>query len=271
MTSARTNPRGWELDRSDPCRRRAASAPVTARTTQAQHEEAADAVPGEIADGMLRPQRRQHRAGMVGDLVRAEHAYHHEPDRHDRTEDLAQPASCRGSWKAKRSTRIRPGDGPRPPASARAQPPRALRPPRRRTEMSRRPDHPVARRAAPRRLDHQENNDADHAALGGTATREGAPARRRCRPHAVIVGAHDDGDVLERRHQRQRPEDQQKGHTENVGRAERAASRAVGAGVQRVEGLGADVAEDDSECRQTPGDQGHLVRGSSAVSDVTLN
>ena len=36
---------------------------------RAQHEEAAHAVRGEVAGGMLRPQRRQHR-GVVGDLDR---------------------------------------------------------------------------------------------------------------------------------------------------------------------------------------------------------
>ena len=77
---------------------------------------------------------------------------------------------------------------------------------------------------------------------------------RQCRQRqgaafAVIVGAHDDQDVLDRDHQDQRPEDQgqRAHHRDVVGNA--ALGRQHG-GFQRVKRTGADIAEHDAQGAQ---------------------
>jgi hypothetical protein len=63
---------------------------------------------------------------------------------------------------------------------------------------------------------------------------------------AVVVGAHDEGHVLGRHHQRQRPE-QQRQHAEQVGRVQRRPVRAAEAFLERIQRTGADIAEHHAE------------------------
>src|SRR6185312_13456569 len=92
----------------------------------------------------------------------------------------------------------------------------------------------------------------------GGAERAGAPAavvaqaRRHQRQEredaafAVVVGAHDEADVLDADDERERPEDERE-EAEDVGGARRHAVLGADALLERVEGAGADVAEDDAE------------------------
>ena len=80
---------------------------------------------------------------------------------------------------------------------------------------------------------------------------------------AVVVGPHDEDQVLDRDDDDQRPEDQRQ-HAEDVGRASTAMRvRAVEALAQRVQRAGADVAVDDAERRE---DQNCLCASAGARS-----
>ena len=140
---------------------------------------------------------------MVGDLNRAERAYHDEPDRHDRTEDLAEPAGpamLEGEEEREDQARDRQhrgferGRGHLETLDCGE-------------DRDRRRDDPIAVQQR-RACDHQKRDDPDHATLGATRPLGQQRQQREYAALAVIVGAHDDDDVFERHHHRQRPEDQ---------------------------------------------------------------
>ena len=64
---------------------------------------------------------------------------------------------------------------------------------------------------------------------------------------ALVVGAHDDGDIFERHHDHHRPEDQAE-HAEDLGASRRRQLVMAGEGLaEGVDRAGADVAEDDAD------------------------
>jgi hypothetical protein len=207
-----------------------------------EREEGRQAAVGEELDGVGRRQRLQHRR-VVGDPVQPRRREHGEPHQHDGAEDAP--------------------DDPRPVALHGEQPDQDRRGDRDDQMVHRRPDdlealdrgqHRDRRRddavaEEQRRTDDPQPGEQEDGAGRQAAVR---PQQQRDQRHdpalAVVVGAHDQRDVLDRDDDRDRPHDE-RDDAVDVGGRDRDGSCDVTRErrLQRVQGARPDVAEDDAE------------------------
>ena len=188
----------------------------------------------QVAEPVTRIDRRQH-AGMVQDAVNAEYADGDEPHRHDRPEQPADPPAAQGlqaEHADENEHRERQHIG-------RELGNRRLDPFERAQHRDRRRDGAVA--IEQRRAQNADRDDADALAVLDAEERH----QRQNTALAVVVGAHDDRDVFDRRGDDERPHDEGEHAERDVGRG--GAARPIERRLEGVERARADVAEDDAE------------------------
>ncbi len=198
-------------------------------------EDAEPAVEDEV-DAVDRIERQQH-AGMFGELPGAQHAQHREPQQHDGSEHPADPF---GAARLQHEQPDQDGERQRHHVAGQAR--------RHGVETldgahdrHRRRDDRVA--VEQREARHREQGDG--VADPPAAAVQALGRQRRQRHHAafaLVVGPHDQGNVLDRHREGDRPE-QDRQHAQHMARRRRHA-RTVGEGLaQRIERAGADIAE----------------------------
>ena len=180
--------------------------------------------------------RRQHN-GISDEPHDAEDRQHHEPHDHDRTE---HPPDAIGAM---------PLDGEDPDQDHHGNG-HDVRVEQRRRDLQpldcaedgngRRDDAVAVQEARP------ENPQEDQRRPPEALARGQQRGQREDAAFALIVGAHHDGDVLDRDHQQQRIDDQRQ-HTQHVLLRGRDGVRSEEALAQRVQRTGADVAVDDAD------------------------
>ena len=231
----------------------------------AKHREPGQAVVAKEAVGMPRIESPQHRR-RPHDPHDPQRCNRHKPQDHDRAE---QPADPVGAVLLNHEEPDENHDGDR----------HDIRLEQRRHDFETldgakhrngRRDHAVA--IEQRRSEDPERNQ-NRSADGkpcGSAGRTGAPRDERRQgqdaPFALVVRAHDDGDVLDRDDEQQRVDDQRQ-HAQDVVVRRRHRVRAEETLPHGVQRAGADVAVDDAERGECEGKQTAAVRRSAGEVD----
>ena len=186
-----------------------------------------------------------------------------EPDDHDRAEQAADAVRAVALDQRRDPTRMTTVIGT---TYALEQRRRDLEPLDRAEDGDRRRDHAVA-------VEQRGAEDAEQRRAPTSAARRPFAGGREQRGQredaafALVVGAHDDGDVLDRDDEQQRVDDQRQ-HAEDVLVRRRHGVRAEEALAHRVERAGADVAVDDAERRERERKQCAVSTGARAAVRV---
>ncbi len=223
---------------------------------RAEGPEDAQPLIGDEAVGVDRVDGVEH-GGMLGDLPQAEHAQHQEPDQHDRPEqpaDIGRAARLQQEQGDQDQSASGTTNGVKAGATA-ERPSTALI-----TEIGRGDDGVAVEQ---RQADHGQQGDGvpDVAALAV----QPMGGKRRQREHAalaLVVGAHDQGDVLDGDGERYRPEQHRQDAQHVLGRRRHAGpvQEGLAKGIDRA---GADVAEHHPQRADDQPGGGGLVMGRS--------
>ncbi len=199
-------------------------------------------MPEQIVEPVARVERHQH-AGMADDTEQPERADRHEPERHDRAE---QTADARGALGLQAEQRDENADRERQHVGRECRQ-RCLDPLERAQHRYRGGDGAVAIEQG-----GAENAKGDHAGAFAMLDAEQRHQRQDA-ALAVVVGAHHDRDVFDRRGDDERPHDQRQ-HAEHRGRRCLAACP-CDRRLEGVERARADVAVDHAKSRQRHGSE----------------
>ncbi len=215
---------------------------------RAQDEKAPQAIAEEEIDRMPRIDGGQH-LRMAQNSVHAQYGDRREPDHHDPPEHRAHPGGAMPLEHEQRHQNDTGHDRHYPRRHLRRRDADALD---RAEDRDRRGDDPVA----------VEQCRAEQADARQQREHPAAPAARpqqRQQGHdaalAPVIGRHDEGEVLERHDEVERPEDERQ-HSQHVGRGGREAVFRREALLERVEGAGADVAVDHAQRAEGRGRKG---------------
>ncbi len=213
---------------------------------RAKDQHSVNAVAKEERSAMVRRQGPED-FGPLGNVIHPQHGQRYEPHCHHRSEELADAPGA-----APLDGEQGHQNGARQRQHGRLEVLTCLRQAFHGAQhRDRRRDHAVA--IQERSADHRQQGHGGHLArfLGcrskalGNDGKQGEDAAL-----AVVVGAHDEAEVLDRHHHDQRPEHERQ-DAEQIAHRSVGAARAEQALLQRVQGAGADVAKHNPERAQT--------------------
>ena len=228
--------------------------PGGAEKHRAEHQKAGEAVAEQIAEAVERIERDQN-PRMGDDAGQSERADGHEPQRHDRPEQLADAVAAlplQGE-QADQDQRRQRDDIGRDPWH------RGLEAFERAQHRDRRRNGAVA--VQQRGAEHAERDHHRPFAMLDAQKRH----QRQDAAFAFVVGAHHHRDVFDRGGDHQRPDDQRQ-HSDR--RLRRGAAGPLERGLERIEGAGADIAIDHAQRAEHEGAQRPVRRGRSTLGEA---